>query len=158
MNLGSAPTVTRARDAPSVIVVCMTERRAGRLEWNFGGWYGGQLGGTAWMLVAAILTAVRDPVIGLVALLLAAVPNVVGVVLWRRRERLSCYRSLQWLLVLIGVSGCAVVYLLDRSGWLEPIQVGGTVSAAGAYAAVVGTVAFLLLLFRIRFGSAEASD
>lgn len=130
-------------------------RRVAKLEWNLGAWCGAQVGGTVWMAVAAVLTSVDAPTVGLTALALAALPNVVGVLLWRRRAAWSCYRATQLLLSVIGVAGLGVVFLLDRHARLQQIRAGGTIEAGWAYAAVAGTVVLLLLFFRLRFGAAE---
>ena len=47
------------------------KRGTGTFQWNAGGWFGGQIGGTAWMLVAGVL--------GLAILVCFLIPNVVGV-------------------------------------------------------------------------------
>ncbi|KAA3628962.1 MAG: hypothetical protein DWQ09_06240 [Proteobacteria bacterium] len=59
------------------------------MHWNAGGWFGAQIGATVWMLVAAVLTAIRDPSTGVVVLLLFVVPNVIGLMLWLSRK-FSC--------------------------------------------------------------------
>ena len=124
--------------------------------WNAGGWFGSQIGATSWMVLAAFLTGLRDPLIGVLTLVLAAVPNTLGYVMWRRRAELSCYRSIQLLLIVSGVCGLGVISLLDANELLEPIQIGGTVSAAWAYIVLLSTIGLLLLSFQLRFGPAEA--
>lgn len=123
-----------------------------KLEWNFGGWFGGQLGGTAWILVAAVLVAFRDPQTGLWVGLMFLVPNLVGTLLWRRRERLSCYTAMQILLPVVGAFGLLTVYLLDRSNEWEGIQTGGAVSAEHAYVLICLVVVVLIAMFYVRFG------
>ena len=122
-----------------------------KLEWNVGGWFGGQLGGTCWILVAAVLSAIRDLSLGLVLLGVFAVPNIVGYVFWRQK-RLSCYAATQWLIGIMGVSGLSAIYALDQGRmWLE-IQSGGEVSASSAYGVVISVTALLMLMFWLRFG------
>lgn len=48
------------------------------MHWNAGGWFGGQLGATIWVLIAGILTVIRDLTTGLLVLGLFLIPNVIG--------------------------------------------------------------------------------
>ena len=121
------------------------------LEWNAGGWFGGQLGGTAWILVAAALTIAQDTSTGLILLIIFLVPNIVGYLLWRT-QKLSCYASLQVLFSLIGVFGLLAIYIMERRHlWIE-IQMGSSVSAAYAYYMVIFVTAILMVVFYLRFG------
>jgi len=122
-----------------------------KMEWNAGGWFGGQLGGTVWILVAAALSAFHDVSIGGVLLGLFLVPNIVGYLFWRTRWW-SCYAATQWLIGLMGICGLLAVYVLDRGSlWLE-IQTGGSGSAQSGYFIVGGVFALMMLVFYVRFG------
>jgi len=121
------------------------------LQWNAGGWFGGQVGATLWMLIAAVLTAIRDLPAGLVVLALFAVPNLVGLALWSTR-RLSCYASTQLLIGVAGLCGLAAVYVLVNAGAWSEIQVGGQVSAGSTYRTIALVFGGLMLLFYLRFG------
>ena len=121
------------------------------LEWNAGGWFGGQLGGTAWILVAAALTTARDSSTGFILLVIFLVPNIIGYLLWRMRK-ISCYASLQILFTLIGVFGLLAIYVLERRHlWIE-IQMGSPVSAAYTYYMIIFITAILMVVFYFRFG------
>ncbi len=53
----------------------------------------------------------------------------------------------------------AAVFVLDRAGIYETIQVGGTISAHVTYIAIVVVVAALMLMFFFRFGrKSEKND
>ena len=121
------------------------------MHWNAGGWFGGQIGATVWMLVAGVLAAVRDLRTGMVVVLLFVIPNVVGLVLWVSRK-LSCYASTQILIGVSGVCGLATVYVLERANAWMQIQTGGQVSAhSGSW--IIGLVfGGLMLMFYFRFG------
>ena len=122
-----------------------------KLSWNAGGWFGSQVGGTVWILVAAGLSAVEDVSIGLVLLGIFTVPNVVGYLLWRRKP-LSCYAAIQALIGLAGVCSVFAIYVLDRAQLWGEIQSGGSVSAQSGYF-IVGIVCMvLMLMFYVRFG------
>ena len=121
------------------------------LEWNAGGWFGGQLGGTAWILVAAALSTTRDTSTGFILLVIFLVPNIIGCLLWRM-QKISFYASLQILLILIGVFGLLAVYVLERRHlWIE-IQMGSSVSAAYTYYMIIFITAILMVMFYFRFG------
>lgn len=128
----------------------MTE--SNQMQWNLGGWLGAQLGCTAWILVAGVLSLRVDLDTGLVVIALFIVANGIGMAIWRSRERLSAHAGLQMLVPIIGVVGLAAVYVLDRAGIYETIQVGGTVSARSSYGAIISVVAALMLMFYFQFG------
>jgi hypothetical protein len=87
----------------------MTSKEAvaapGHFRWDAGGWFGGQLGGTAWMLVGAAVLAPRAADVAAVWLACFAVPNAIGCRLWRRRGRLRPYPATQALLLACVMSG-----------------------------------------------------
>lgn len=122
-----------------------------KLEWNAGGWFGGQIGGTAWILVAAALSAFRDISTGLILLAIFAVPNIIGYMFWRR-QKYSCYAATQILVGLMGISGLLAVYVLDRGQLWREIQAGGSISAVSAYFIIAIVFAILMLMFYVRFG------
>jgi len=126
--------------------------QSNQMQWNLGGWLGGQLGGSVWMLGAGLLSYPEDPIAAAVVIVLFVLANLVGTLLWRRREWLSAYAAIQMLLPVLGVSGLAAVYVLDRAGVYETIQIGGTISARATYAAIVLAVTALMLIFYFRFG------
>ena len=122
------------------------------MNWNAGGWIGTQLGGSLWILVAGVLALSQDLQAGITSIALFAVANVTGAFLWQRREQLSPHAGFQLLLVTLGVASAGAVYVLDRAGVFEAIQVGGTVSARSMYVLLVVVIAPLMLSFYLRFG------
>ena len=48
------------------------------MNWNIGGWFGGQPGAKLWMLAAGMANAVRDFIVGKFVVLPFAIANVVG--------------------------------------------------------------------------------
>jgi hypothetical protein len=85
----------------------------GRFQWNSGGWFGSQVGSTAWMLVGAVMFAIKAPWIAAAFSLCFAVANVVGTALWSRRDRLRPYAAMQLLILVIGVSGMVAIASVD---------------------------------------------
>ena len=128
----------------------MTE--SNQIQWNLSGWLGAQLGSTVWILVAGILSLWVDVNTAIVVIALFVVANVIGMVIWRSRNRLSAYAGVQILLPIIGAVGLAAVYALERSSIYESIQVGGTVSARSTYGVIILVVAALMLVFYFQFG------
>ena len=123
-----------------------------QMQWNIGGWLGGQLGGTAWILVAGILSLRFDMTTALVVIALFVLANVIGLAIWQRRDRLSAYAGVRVLMPIIGIVGLAAVYVLERAHIYETIQIGGTVSARWTYSVIILVVAALMLMFYFQFG------
>lgn len=85
-------------------------RQVSPFGWNAAGWFGGLLGCTAWLLALSVSLFAEDLAAGALALAGFAVGNLWGIVLWRRRDRLSAYSGLQWLLGGLLVVFAAVVW------------------------------------------------
>ena len=128
----------------------MTE--SNQMRWNIGGWLGAQVGGTVWILVAGILSLWIDVNTAMIVIGLFVIANVVGMLIWRRRDKMSAYAGIQTLIPIVGAAGLATVYMLERSNIYEAIQVGGTVSARSTYGVIILVVAVLTLTFYFQFG------
>ena len=110
-----------SRDAP-----------AGPFAWSLGGWFGSQLGSTLWLGILGVLLLWQDAFAGLVTLACCAVANAVGWALWRRRERLNAYRSIQTLLATVGVCALVAIATLDLRG-IGPLPGTGNVQPDTMY-------------------------
>ena len=84
----------------------------GCFQWNRGGWFGSQLGGTAWMLVGAVVLVPHAPEVAGVWLAGVAVANAIGSWMWWRRDRLRPYPALRALLLVCGVDGLMALVAL----------------------------------------------
>lgn len=84
----------------------------GYFQWDKGGWFGSQLGGTAWMLVGSVVLARQAPEVAGVWLACFAVANAIGARMWWRRDRLRPYPALQALLLLCGIHGVVALVAL----------------------------------------------
>ena len=122
------------------------------MHWNAGGWFGAQLGGSLWILIAGVLALRLDTQAGISAIVLFGAANGLGSFLWTRRDGLSAYAGIQLLLALVGTAGLAAVYVLERAGIFEAIQVGARVSAQSMYVVLIVVITALMLLFYLRFG------
>ncbi len=118
-----------------------------RLSWNRGGWLGGQVGGSCWMLVAGLLSIPANLDAAIAVLGLFALANFLGWLVWRRRESLSPNKGLQMLIPILGATGIAAVYVLDSAGIYESIQVGASVTASETIAVLIGVVVVLMIMF-----------
>ncbi len=93
---------------------------SGRFHWNRGGWFGSQVGSTAWLILLGCLVIAQGRMVGAAVLVLGLLPNLVGVALWRSRHRLSPYPALQLLVATAGIAGLVSMLLLWRSGGDAP--------------------------------------
>ena len=122
-----------------------------KLEWNAGGWFGSLFGGTAWMGLGGALALRQDAVAGGIALGLFTAVVALGVGLWCQRDRRSPLRSIQLLIVTIGLAGAATIFALDGAGIWEAIQMSPRIAAGPSYGILAAVCAALLLLFHLRF-------
>lgn len=122
------------------------------MQWNAGGWFGSQLGASAWMFVAGALALRQDTAAALIVLALFVMGNTIGIGLWLRRDRISPYVGIQTLLAVLGLTGLAAVYVLDRAGIFETIQFRARASAQSMYLLLILVVAALMISFYFRFG------
>ena len=122
-----------------------------QLDWNANGSFWSQLGGTAWILVAAAIVLGHNTWTGLILLVIFLIPNIVGYLLWRMKK-FSCHASIQILFGLCGLFGLLTIYVLDRNHlWLE-IQKGGSISVVSGYFLITLIVLILMITFYLRFG------
>lgn len=117
-----------------------------RMRWNLGGWLGGQVGGSCWMLVAGLLSVSADPSAAGIVLGLFVIANLSVWLIWRRRTSMTPYQGLQLLVPVLGASGIAAVYVLDKAGIYETIQVGASVTAWETYTILFFVIVFLMVI------------
>lgn len=80
----------------------------GAFQWNWGGWFGSQLGGSLWLLGGALFIRDAPGVTGVWAAAFVAV-NVVGTTLWRRRDRIAPFPAILALLIICFVAAAAAI-------------------------------------------------
>ncbi len=98
------------------------EQRPSRFRWSAGGWFGGQIGATAWLALLGGLYLFRDPAVAWLVLLCFALPNGVGIWLWRRRQRLPPFSALMVLSAISGLAALAAIAIMDAYGHLHEIE------------------------------------
>lgn len=114
-------------------------------HWSAGGWFGGQLGGTLWLLILGAALAHRDPVAGGACIGAFLLVNLYGLHLWRKRARISAYAGIQRLLAalsLVIVAVMLVLYLRDSNELPAP---GAMVSTHLPYWLALVAPALMLL-------------
>ncbi len=82
--------------------------RSNAFVWNASGWFGGQFGGTFWMLLAGLFMLRIDATTGWITIAAYAALNVLGLVLWSRRREMKPYPAFQ---ILIGATGLVAIGL-----------------------------------------------
>lgn len=124
------------------------QRQASAFQWNAGGWFGSQIGGTCWILLAALVALPRDLTAALASFAVFLAANLVGTLMWVGRSRLRPYPAMQALLVCCGLASALATFVLDRAGHFGSLGVGGQVSAQSMYLMLAMLVPGLMLYFR----------
>ena len=95
------------------------KRGTGTFQWNTGGWFGGQIGSTCWMLACVLMYVWKFPLLGAILLGCFAVTNFVGTALWAKRDRVDPYWAIQILLAVILLFTAVGMVAADWFGALE---------------------------------------
>lgn len=121
-------------------------------SWSAGAWFGSQLGGTLWLAISAGVLMARSPALAALLLALFLAVNVIGLLLWRLRSRMSIFRALQILLAALWVFGMAAIFAINRAGLWEALAVGGpnNTSVTSAYLMLTVLVLGLIGMFEFR--------
>jgi len=89
---------------------------AGAFQWNTAGWFGTQIGCTLWILMVGVLISDYNMSIGLLIICFFIAPNIIGYVIWHRREHIVPYPAIQYLMVTISLFAFFTLLTLDLSG------------------------------------------
>jgi hypothetical protein len=111
----------------------------GRFQWNTGGWFGSQIGATAYLGLLGGVLAFQAPRAGLLLLFCGLLPNLLGTLLWLRRDRLAPYPALQGLLAIVLV--CTAI-ALGGLVWGGPV-----LGLDPRFSAEIRQASWILLLF-----------
>ena len=75
-----------------------------RFQWQIGGWFGSVFGGAAWLIPTAVILAFNGQMrLALLPAGCCLLLNVLGVVLWYRRDRILPFRALMGVLAAFAV-------------------------------------------------------
>jgi hypothetical protein len=92
------------------------EIRAGK--WSYG-WFGGQIGGTAWMLGLALASPPLCSLVSVSGIVVFALINLIGLTMWRNQSRLDQHTCLQVLIAVTGLGSYCLLALMDASNCLQ---------------------------------------
>lgn len=85
----------------------------GHFQWNAGGWFGGQLGSTVWLLVGAALVVPQSLKVAGILFGCFLLPNLLGLWLWSRRDRIAPYPAMQALIWTVAVFATVAFLTFD---------------------------------------------
>lgn len=94
----------------------------GRFQWHAGGWFGAQIGGTVWLLLAAVIQLTGHAAAQGVALVCFLVANGIGYALYANRHRLAPYVATQALLGTIGTVSLVFAVYLNQAGLVAEVD------------------------------------
>ena len=120
-----------------------------RFHWSRGGWIGAQFGSSCWMVPFSILVGKTDPVLGMIGGACFLALNIVGVVLWARRESLSAYAGIQGLIGAAAITNTIIVIATRSSEKLKELPEQGAVSADVPWAVIV-IAPFIMFTFYLQ--------
>ena len=89
----------------------------GRFQWNAGGWFGSQFGGTAWLLAGAVFLFSQSVLVSLTWLVCFGLANVLGFTIWSRRSVVAPFKGIQLLMLTLALSGYISWFALT---WFRP--------------------------------------
>lgn len=127
------------------------EPKAGAFRWNAGGWFGGQVGATAWILLLGVLLLFDDPRLGALVIAFGVAPNVLGILLWRMRDRVRAYPAIQIFVALSGAFALASFVALDLAGRISALRSG---SGRSVYWALL-VYPFVMVVFHLQNRAAK---
>ena len=89
--------------------------RPSHFSWNAGGWFGSQVGCTAWLLTGAVFLAPLAPRNAACWLACFVIANGIGTWLWSSRGWIRPYLAIQLLLLVCGICGLVAFSSLDMT-------------------------------------------
>jgi hypothetical protein len=122
-------------------------------HWHAGGWFGSQLGGTAWLFIGALVVVFESPASAAVLLGCGLASNLVGFVLWSQRTRLNPYRALQILTVVVVLAGAVATRWLELRGEFHLLD--PRVGPHTMYGLLLALLFILLALFESKHRAAS---
>lgn len=128
-------------------VETVTARAMSTVEWNRGGWLGGQLGCTAWILLVGLGLVPSDVFAAAICLTGFVVLNLIGQYLWRHRNRYSAYQGIQYFLLAVSIVYAVIISTIQ-------LRLHGSVTAFGETTAMpwwaIGMAPGMMALFALR--------
>lgn len=89
----------------------------GFLHWNWGGWFGSQVGGSCSLVAGAVVLAMQNEWrVALVFITCGILCNAIGTGMWRHRDVLPPYSCCQCLIAVCGLCTAVCFLTIDVSG------------------------------------------
>lgn len=111
-------------------------------------WFGGQLGCSLWMLIAAVIAGLEGSFLSTVYVLgLFILLNTVGLLLWLLRRKLRLRTAVTSLLIASCTLGTVAIFVLNSAGVWEAIQLSPWVFSAETSYVILAVVHVVVLLF-----------
>jgi hypothetical protein len=117
---------------------------SGQFQWNGGGWFGSQIGGTLWMLIIGFTMLGKLPAFAWMAIGLALGVNGLGFWLWSHRHRLAPYPCIQTLVATVALATLILLVVFDGTGHLADLDTRFRSNPRGLY--------LILLMFPVLMG------
>lgn len=92
------------------------KRGEGAFQWNFGGWFGSQVGSTLWLVILGFVMIAQSKSGGTALVVFGLAANLIGIALWRRRRTLSPYPAIQILIAVCGLAALFAMLVISASG------------------------------------------
>ena len=134
-------------------------------KWNLGGWLGSQIGGSAWILLSAIFLYSLDSYLFIKLIIVFSLINILGLALWKSKEKISAYLAFQLLILLCGLFSLLTVFLINSSGFWEDPRLWktysgnvGAISAKNTYILIVSIVALVMSMFYFKNKAVSKTD
>ena len=87
-------------------------------KWSYG-WFGGQLGGTAWMLFLGLASPPAWSLVSISGLVVFALVNFIGLIMWKYQARLDQHICFQILIAVTALGSYALLALMDATGCVQ---------------------------------------
>jgi hypothetical protein len=100
------------------------------------------------LLISGCQLLPREPLYGTVVVLCGLATNVLGTLLWGRRDRIAPYVAAQLLLVVIGAFALLGMFAIDKSGYLAEFEPRMAGSPRKFYSALL-IVPVMMVFFHI---------
>ena len=107
-------SISRPADQSSVEL--QGKAGTGAFQWNRGGWFGSQLGATLWLVLLGSVLLAQSRWVGGLVVLFGLIPNLVGLLIWRRRHSVSPYPAIQALLAVCGLAALCAMLSIRAAG------------------------------------------
>ena len=94
----------------------------GQFQWSTGGWFGAQIGMTAWLVILGIAQIYKGYVLaGTMLTVCGIIPNWIGYAIWTRRDRIQPYAALQMILGI--VFAFTIMAIISHDQLLSPLTI-----------------------------------